>query len=120
MKGNFTGFTTTMSLDLRYWTGTLAFPDVSLCQDSATSTNISDSFEMFWNIHMESTDPAYRILLGHVVPNSRTSPPWLGKTRINRMGVVVESLPSDNGSAACNQKMAAVSFGVNGQGMLVC
>jgi len=126
--GNFTGFSTTIpladafspSLDVRYWTGSLAFPDVSLCQSTGSSSNATDSFELFWNIHEESdSNPAYRILLGQAASSSTPAPSWLGKTKINRLGVSVEALPQDNAGVQCNQRMTATSFIVDEDGVLI-
>jgi len=127
-KGNSTGFSTTISLadaslpslDMRYWTGSLAFPDVSLCQSPGSSINTTDSFELFWNIKgVSNSDPSYRILLGQAARTSTPAPLWLGKTRINRLGVSVEALPQDNAGLRCNQRMTAMSFMVDENGVLV-
>jgi len=126
--GNFTGFTTTVplvnasspSLDLRYFTGSLAFPDISLCQSPVNAVDTTGGFEMFWNIHSGgSSVPAYRIMLGQAANASTPAPSWLGKTRINRLGVSVEALPLDIDCMQCNQRMTATSFTVDGEGVLV-
>lgn len=127
-KVNFTGFITTIpltdaslpSLDMRYWTGSLAFPDITLCQSNGSYSNTTDSFEMFWNIHgVSNSDPSYRILLGQAATSSTPAPSWLAKTRINRLGVSVEALPQDNAGVQCNQRMNATSFTVDEDGVLV-
>lgn len=128
VRGNVTGFATTIpitqdasspSLDIRYWTGSLSIPDVCLCYTSDSAANTTEIFEMFWNIKGDSSDPAYRMLLGNMGNAGSKGPSWLGKTRINRLGVAVVGLPLDDGSVACNQRMAATNFMVNEQGMLV-
>jgi len=102
-----------------------ALPDVNFFAANGSSpTDDSGPFEMFWNIHdsnlAAATNPAYRIMLDNVANASSSPQKWIANTRINRLGVTVESLGSDVGSGnGVVVEMSRTSFQVNGQKVLV-